>query len=133
MPFTRSVGWDGKIERSILKRSTSPSGPCTKLRRSAPRSRTLDRQRIGRRRPARCQARRRTAALRNSNDRHGGCSCQRALEYIRYPIAVDASAFRKATGFTHAIDEKTARRSHREAFPRPSSASWIAAVLPRTM
>lgn len=43
-----------------------------------------------------------------------------ALAHIRYPITVDASAFRRATGFSHAIDERTAMREYREAFPRPS-------------
>lgn len=42
-----------------------------------------------------------------------------ALEHVKYPITVDASAFRKATGFQHAIDEKEAMRAYREAFPRP--------------
>jgi UDP-glucose 4-epimerase len=42
-----------------------------------------------------------------------------ALEHIKYPVTVDASAFRKATGFKHAVDEKSAMRAYREAFPRP--------------
>jgi UDP-glucose 4-epimerase len=46
-----------------------------------------------------------------------------ALEHVRYPVTVDASAFVRATGFKHAIDEKTAMRSYREAFPRPIAAS----------
>lgn len=46
-----------------------------------------------------------------------------ALEHIRYPITVDATAFKRATGFTHAIDEKTAMRAYREAFPRPRHSS----------
>ncbi len=44
-----------------------------------------------------------------------------ALEHIKYPVTVDASAFRKATGFKNAFDEKGAMRAYREAFPRPSS------------
>jgi UDP-glucose 4-epimerase len=44
-----------------------------------------------------------------------------ALEHIKYPITVDGSAFRAATGFTHAIDEKGAMRAYRDAFPRPHS------------
>src|SRR5688572_4814902 len=44
-----------------------------------------------------------------------------ALEHIRYPITVDSHAFRQATKFQHRIDEKTAMRAYREAFPRPSS------------
>lgn len=44
-----------------------------------------------------------------------------ALDHIRYPITVDASAFVKATGYRHAVDEKAAMRAYREAFPRPSS------------
>jgi len=43
-----------------------------------------------------------------------------ALEHIRYPITVDASAFKRATGFEHAIDEKGAMRAYRDAFPRPN-------------
>lgn len=42
-----------------------------------------------------------------------------ALEHIKYPVTVDDSAFRAATGFRHAIDEKGAMRSYRDAFPRP--------------
>jgi UDP-glucose 4-epimerase len=44
-----------------------------------------------------------------------------ALEHIKYPVTVDASAFKKATGFAHAIDERGAMRAYRDAFPRPSS------------
>jgi UDP-glucose 4-epimerase len=43
-----------------------------------------------------------------------------ALEHIRYPITVDASAFTRATGFVHAIGEKDAMHAYRDAFPRPS-------------
>lgn len=42
-----------------------------------------------------------------------------ALEHIKYPVTVDGSAFKNATGFTHAIDERGAIRAYREAFPRP--------------
>lgn len=44
-----------------------------------------------------------------------------ALEHIKYPITVDDRAFREATGFTHVVDEKSAMRAYRDAFPRPSS------------
>ena len=40
-----------------------------------------------------------------------------ALEHNRYPITVDASSFKRATGWTHAIDERSAMRAYREAFP----------------
>lgn len=43
-----------------------------------------------------------------------------ALEHIKYPVTVDGSAFKEATGFTHAIDEQGAMRAYREAFPRPA-------------
>jgi UDP-glucose 4-epimerase len=46
-----------------------------------------------------------------------------ALEHLRYPVTVDASAFKSATGFAHAIDEKSSMLSYRDAFPRPSSAA----------
>jgi UDP-glucose 4-epimerase len=42
-----------------------------------------------------------------------------ALEHIKYPVTVDDAAFRAATGFAHAIDEKGAMRAYRDAFPRP--------------
>jgi UDP-glucose 4-epimerase len=42
-----------------------------------------------------------------------------ALEHIKYPVTVDGSAFCKATGFAHSIDERGAMRAYREAFPRP--------------
>ncbi|MEA2749122.1 MAG: UDP-glucose 4-epimerase [Myxococcales bacterium] len=44
-----------------------------------------------------------------------------ALEHIKYPVTVDGSAFKKATDWVHAIDEKGAMRAYREAFPRPVS------------
>ena len=44
-----------------------------------------------------------------------------ALEHIKYPVTVDGSAFKKATGFTHDIDERGAMTAYREAFPRPYS------------
>jgi UDP-glucose 4-epimerase len=44
-----------------------------------------------------------------------------ALDHIRYPITVDASAFKRATNFQNAIDEKGAMRAYRDAFPRPST------------
>jgi len=40
-----------------------------------------------------------------------------ALGHIKYPVVVDASAFREATGFRHAHDELAAIASFREAFP----------------
>jgi UDP-glucose 4-epimerase len=45
-----------------------------------------------------------------------------ALDHIRYPITVDGTAFVRATGFAHAIDEKGAMTAYRDAFPRPSGA-----------
>jgi UDP-glucose 4-epimerase len=44
-----------------------------------------------------------------------------ALEHIRYPITVDGSAFKRATGYAHAIDERSAMRAYRDAFPRPTT------------
>jgi UDP-glucose 4-epimerase len=40
-----------------------------------------------------------------------------AITHIKYPVVVDSSAFRAATGFTHTIDEVAAVREYREAFP----------------
>lgn len=40
-----------------------------------------------------------------------------ALQHIKYPITIDASAFRKATGFVHDIDELRTMHDYREAFP----------------
>ena len=42
-----------------------------------------------------------------------------ALTHIKYPVVVDAKAFRETTGFVHRYDEMDAIRSFREAFPRP--------------
>ncbi len=42
-----------------------------------------------------------------------------ALEHIKYPVTVDGSAFKKATGFQHQYDERGAMEAYREAFPRP--------------
>jgi UDP-glucose 4-epimerase len=40
-----------------------------------------------------------------------------ALSHIKYPVVVDSSAFRAATGFQHAIDEVEAMEAYRKAFP----------------
>ncbi len=42
-----------------------------------------------------------------------------ALEHIKYPVTVDGSAFKKATGFEHQYDERGAIKAYRDAFPRP--------------
>ncbi len=42
-----------------------------------------------------------------------------ALSHIKYPVVVDASAFREATGFAHRYDELTTIASFRVAYPRP--------------
>ena len=42
-----------------------------------------------------------------------------ALGHIKYPVTVDGALFRKTTGFTHAVDEKGAMKSYRDAFPVP--------------
>lgn len=40
-----------------------------------------------------------------------------ALGHIKYPVVVDDRAFRKATGYEHAIDESRAMREYKAAFP----------------
>jgi UDP-glucose 4-epimerase len=40
-----------------------------------------------------------------------------AITHIKYPVVVDSSAFRAATGFTHTIDEVAAIHEYRDAFP----------------
>jgi UDP-glucose 4-epimerase len=42
-----------------------------------------------------------------------------ALGHIKYPVVIDAAAFRKATGFTYEVDEVQAMREFRDAFPPP--------------
>ena len=42
-----------------------------------------------------------------------------ALSHIKYPVVVDAAAFKKSTGFKFAFDERETLRSYREAFPVP--------------
>ena len=42
-----------------------------------------------------------------------------AVSHIKYPVVVDDSAFRKATGFVHEIDEVAAMQKFRNAFPCP--------------
>jgi UDP-glucose 4-epimerase len=42
-----------------------------------------------------------------------------ALTHIKYPVVMDAAAFRAATGFTYEVDEVQAMREFREAFPVP--------------
>ncbi len=40
-----------------------------------------------------------------------------ALTHIKYPVVVDSSAFRAATGFKHAVDEVQAMEEYQKAFP----------------
>ena len=40
-----------------------------------------------------------------------------ALAHIKYPVVIDAAAFRAATGFTYEVDEVQAMREFRDAFP----------------
>ena len=40
-----------------------------------------------------------------------------ALEHIKYPIVVDGSAYRAATGFAHATSEVDALRRYRRISP----------------
>jgi UDP-glucose 4-epimerase len=42
-----------------------------------------------------------------------------ALTHIKYPVVVDAKAFRQVTGFSHRFDEIAAIDAFREAFPVP--------------
>ena len=42
-----------------------------------------------------------------------------AVNHLKYPVVVDASAFREQTGFTHAHDEIETIRSYRDAVPPP--------------
>jgi len=46
-----------------------------------------------------------------------------ALSHVKYPVVVDASAFRKATGFRHLYDEVETIASYRKAFPPPAARS----------
>ncbi len=43
-----------------------------------------------------------------------------ALAHVKYPIVVDGSAFRLATGFRHELDEVATIRGFAETFPRAS-------------
>jgi len=42
-----------------------------------------------------------------------------ALSHVKYPVVVDAAAFRKATGFRHLYDEVETLAAFRRAFPPP--------------
>jgi UDP-glucose 4-epimerase len=42
-----------------------------------------------------------------------------ALAHIKYPVVIDGSAFRQATGFVHEVDEVQAISEYRKAFPLP--------------
>jgi len=42
-----------------------------------------------------------------------------AVSHIKYPVVVDDSVFRKATGFAPEVDESTAMHQFRDAFPVP--------------
>ena len=42
-----------------------------------------------------------------------------ALTHLKYPVVIDARAFREHTGFEHRYDELEAIRAFREAFPPP--------------
>lgn len=45
-----------------------------------------------------------------------------ALGHLKYPVVVDATAFKKATGFEHDLDEGQTIRDFRSAFPPPTRA-----------
>ncbi len=45
-----------------------------------------------------------------------------ALQHIKYPVIIDGSAFRQATGFEHKFDDAQAMREYREAFPLTKAA-----------
>lgn len=47
-----------------------------------------------------------------------------ALNHLKYPIVVDSSAFRQATGFTHQHDEVQVLSGFRESHPPPPS-RWL--------
>jgi UDP-glucose 4-epimerase len=42
-----------------------------------------------------------------------------ALSHIKYPVVIDARAFREATGFAFSVDAPRAMQEFREAFPLP--------------
>jgi len=42
-----------------------------------------------------------------------------ALGHVKYPVVVDARAFREQTGFTHGFDEVETLQAFRDAFPVP--------------
>jgi UDP-glucose 4-epimerase len=50
-----------------------------------------------------------------------------ALAHIKYPIVVDASLFRKETGFKHRFDELATARAFADAFPSGGRTSPIPA------
>ena len=49
-----------------------------------------------------------------------------ALAHIKFPIVVDASAFRAATGFAHKYDELTTVQMFADAFPATTRAASLA-------
>jgi UDP-glucose 4-epimerase len=40
-----------------------------------------------------------------------------ALAHVKFPVVVDAAAFREATGFEHKMDEVECMETFREAYP----------------
>jgi len=40
-----------------------------------------------------------------------------ALAHIKFPVVIDDAAFRRATGWSHAVDEASAMREYRDTFP----------------
>jgi UDP-glucose 4-epimerase len=48
-----------------------------------------------------------------------------ALAHVKYPIVVDATSFRKETGFAHRFDELSTARSFADAFPARGRASPV--------
>jgi UDP-glucose 4-epimerase len=48
-----------------------------------------------------------------------------ALAHVKYPIVVDASPFRKETGFAHRFDELATARSFADAFPARGRSSPV--------
>jgi UDP-glucose 4-epimerase len=53
-----------------------------------------------------------------------------AVAHMKYPVVIDSTAFRRATGFAHKVDEVRAMREYREAFPVLLSEDPAGAQLP---
>ena len=114
-PLFQFLHEDDVVEALVLDARQAPARRLQRRRaRSRCRCRAWPSRRGARRSPCRRSCSRASSGASASPRLPKG-----ALTHIKYPVVVDAKAFRETTGFRHQHDEMDAIRAFREAFPRP--------------